>query len=332
MNRNFPNWHICIVLGTEVLPEAILIVGGESQHVHSISTSEIVYLDGDRSSIEECRRPKRMDRGFYGMAGHFDGVGLKVVLCGGVSYSYLPDADSVNANDCFEYSLITDHWTKPYSMVTQRQLPVSVFLNNGSFFILGGESNPDMQSTEYPIEGLEGPRTPFNDLDHSYCACVINDTHILMAGGTISGRLAYMLDLISEEWIQIPDMLNDRYGHICKHIKQDTEVLVIGGHMKSTVEIFSLEIWAWRMVQPLPKDIGYAAIVDYGNNFLLVGGWDGQHDDINSLSLRREDTIYEFNPTDYSWGERREKLEYGKSRFVAFPLMPGWRDKARVCW
>ena len=149
-----------------------------------------------------------------------------------------------------------------------------------------------------------------------------------MAGGEWrrAGHLAYLLNLNSEEFIQLPDMIEDRYLHICHPIKERREVLAIGGSFESTVESFSFESMSWRSVNPLPRkiqDAGY--VVGYKDSFLIVGGWDRVSDG------GFIDTIYEFVPSNYGWIERSEKLEKRVFGHLSLPLKSGWKEKAKVC-
>ena len=276
----------------------------------------MVSLDG----IEGCREPRSMDRGIDGMVGYFDEEGNKAIVCGG------SDGQDGNPLDtCFEYSFETDEWNEArFRMKEERERAASVLLNNGSFFVLGGRRS--FETSEFPIEGVYGPRLPYKAWRH--CICQINQTHLFMGGGRRDGidQISYLLNLISANFTQLEYMKEHRNEHVCHPIKGGREVLVIGGFDKSSVESFSFDTMSWRRVNPLPRNIRDARyVVEYQETFLVVGGYD------SDSRQRYLDTIYEFVPSNYSWIERSEKLKNGIYRHVSLPLKHGWKEKAKVC-
>ena len=294
--------------------EAILVIGGNRKLSKILSDVEIVSLDGN----EECRKPRPLPKGIYGMVGYFDGDGNKAIVCGGAEEGWEP------LDTCFEYSLETDEWNEArFGMKGKREMAESVLLNNGSFLVLGGK--PSFETSEYPIEGKQGPRLPNGT--YAQCLSQINQTHLFMAGRLLGANThAYLLALDKGEWIQLPDMIEERFGHICHPIKGGREVLAIGGWDKSSVESFSFDSMSWRSVNPLPRKIENARYaVEYKETFLIVGGWD-----FNSRP-RFLDTLYEFVPSDYTWIERSEKLKQRRANHLSLPLKSGWKEKAKVC-
>ena len=292
--------------------EAILVIGGFDGN--RLSDVEIVSLDEN----EECRKPRAMTKGIYGMVGYFDEDGNKAIVCGGRDgRDYL--------DTCFEYSLETDEWNEArFRMKEKRLYAASVLLNNGSFFVLGGHSS--YECSEFPIEGRESMRLAYRASQH--CLCQINQTHLFMAGGDQSGtkKLTYTLNLDSGRFDRLPDMTEDREDHLCHPIKGGREVLAIGGYFKSSVESFSFDLMSWRSVNPMPRRIEHARyVVEYKETFLIVGGLDRD-------SWRRDlDTLYEFVPSNYGWLERSEKLKKGRSHHLSLPLKSGWKERAKVC-
>ena len=254
--------------------------------------------------------PKRISA----MVGYFDEDGNKAILCGGSDRTYLAT--------CFEYSLETDEWNEArFRMKEKRYLAASVLLNNGSFLVLGGILSPE--SSEFPIEGRNGTRLPYSAWRH--CLCQINQTHLFMAGGFQSGtgKLAYLVNVNSGEFIQLENMIENIYGHICHPIIGGREVLAIGGRFKSSVMSFSFDSMSWRSANPLPKNIQWARyVVEYKETFLIVGGFHYP---------KTLDTLYEFVPSNYSWIERSEKLKKGRFGHLSLPLKSGWKEKAKVC-
>ena len=248
------------------------------------------------------------------MVGYFDEAENKAIVCGG------NDVNNEEMNSCFEYSLETGQWNEAqYRMLARRFLAASVVLNNGSFFVSGGSDS--FETSEFPIEGKLGPRLPYDAYQH--CLCQINKTHLFMAGGSLGARArqAYILNLNTAEWTQLPDMIEFRYSHLCHSIMGGKEIIVIGGRDKSSVESF--DSINWRVVNPFPSEISYARYVDYKETFLIVGGYDGAWADF--------DTIYEFVPSNYSLVERSEKLVMGRDQHLSLALKSGWREKANIC-
>ena len=249
------------------------------------------------------------------MVGYFDEDGNKAIVCGG-------EDEEWNALDtCFEYSLETDEWNEAtFRMKQDRNLAASVLLNNGSFFVLGG--HPSYETSEFLIEGENGPIFPYSTYRH--CVCQINQIHLFMAGGARTGKNTYLLHLNSGSFNQLPDMAENRQGHICHPINGGGEVLAIGGYEKSSVEAFSFDSMSWRSVNPLPRKIENARYaVEYKETVLIVGGFD-----LDSGSL---DTLYEFVPSNYGWIEKSEKLYKRRQNHLSLPLKYGWKEKARVC-
>ena len=256
------------------------------------------------------------------MVGYFDEDENKVIVCGG-------EDDAWNVLDtCFEYSLETDEWNEAnFKMKEKRAWAASVVLNNGSFFVLGGDdpSFETLEYSEFPIEGHYGPRLPYEATGH--CLCQPNQNRLFMAGGHGRGlsKLAFLLDLNTGEWTQLPDMIEARNDHICHQINGGKEVLAIGGDEKSSVESFAFDSMSWKEVNSLPREIQDARYaVEYKDTFLIVGGWDWDYGNL--------DTLYEFVPSaEYRWVERSEKLAQRRSRHLSFPLKSGWKEKAKVC-
>ena len=293
----------------ENLPSAetsILVIGGFNHAERYLSDVEIVSLDGN----EVCRKPMLFPREFKGMVGYINEEENKAVVCGGH-----------NSDTCFEYSFEKDEWeVAGFRMKEERVNAASAVLNNGSFFVLGGFSS--FETSEFPVEGKYGPRLPYEAWHH--CLCQIHKTHLFMAGGYWgpTEKLAYLLDVETGEWNELPNMIEKRDYHICHPIKGGNEVLVVGGFSTSSVESFSFKSMSWRRVRQLPKiiyDAGNA--VEYKETFFIVGGNNPDY----------SNTVYEFVPSDYTWIERSEKLKKRRNDHLSLPLKSGWEKHAKVC-
>ena len=243
---------------------AILVIGG-FLHLPDV---EIVSLDG----IEECRKPSPMpfeiNYGIQGMVGYFDEDEYIVNVCGGETGGFGGGPIDL----CFQYFFETDEWNQAsFRMKERRDRAASVVLNNGSFFVLGGR--PSYRSSEFPIEWKYGPTLPFAGQEH--CACLINQTHMFMAGGR-NGGISTLLYIDTGEWTGLPNMNEERWDPICQPIKDGREVLAIGGRNNIySVESFSFDSMSWSRRYPLPVQIGstkYAVEYNCKESFLIVGG------------------------------------------------------------
>ena len=246
------------------------------------------------------------------MVGFFDQDENKAIICGGNKGRQVP---------CYEYLLEHDEWKIVRSSIT-RHFAAAVMLSNGSFLVVGGQNRYTMQ---YPMNEKHGPALPYQAWMH--CLCLLDQDHLFMAGGAYHETQAYSLSLITGEWKSLPNMIEPRRSHICHPIKKGIEVLAVGGLGKSSAEVFSFETLCWRLIQPLPREVGFSRVaIQYKDTFLIVGGMYYIDSD-----QRPSDAIYQFVPSDYSWIKRSERLGMGRWDHLSLPLKLGWEEKAKVC-
>ena len=160
--------------------------------------------------------------------------------------------------------------------------------------MLGGYPATSTRSSEFPREGMSGPSMPDNNEFSSQCACMVNDTHGYMGGGyEVNVRnLAYLLEIDTGSWLQLPSMSQGRIAHACGSVNGGTELVVAGGwdfshNYFDSTEVLDIEIDDyWRTVAPLPGAFAYPGSVPYGDTFLVVGGQQ------NSWDERRMSVLY----------------------------------------
>lgn len=70
---------------------------------------------------------------------------------------------------------------------------------------------------------------------------------------------------------------------------------------------------SWRHGPPLPTPMQDAAIVQFGNTFLAVGG--------DSQFYGELRTVLEFDPISEDWITREDKLVEGRARYPCATLM-----------
>ena len=121
---------------------------------------------------------------------------------------------------------------------------------------------------------------PDNNEFSSQCACMVNDTHGYMGGGYMANvrNLAYLLEIDTGSWVQLPSMSQGRVAHACGSVNGGTELVVAGGwdfsgNYFDSTEVLNIEMdSSWQTVAPLPGQFAYPASVPYGDTFLVVGG------------------------------------------------------------
>ena len=104
----------------------------------------------------------------------------------------------------------------------------------------------------------------------------------------------------------------------------ERQVIVAGGYrynsdmaqyiMRSTVDIFSLDMQHWSVGRDMPDARTTQAYVSNGQSLYVFGGFDG----LNALR-----TILEYNASQERWRRRVEVMPKAISRPAAF-YMPNW--------
>ena len=104
----------------------------------------------------------------------------------------------------------------------------------------------------------------------------------------------------------------------------ERQVIVAGGYryhsdlgqyiMRSTVDVFSLDLNHWRVGRDMPGGRTSQAYVSNGQSLFVLGGYDGY----SALF-----SILEYNAAQERWRERTERLPKAISRPAAF-YVPNW--------
>ena len=88
-----------------------------------------------------------------------------------------------------------------------------------------------------------------------------------------------MFNQIDEQWIEIPEQLSEvrKRGHagIVTFPNGTRSVIQAGGDGTKTAEAFDLETQTWTPIPdiPVPEALYGGASVQYGDTFLIVGGY-----------------------------------------------------------
>lgn len=287
VNRVF---HLCF-------PE-LMVIGGWDRNSRT-SNVEMIQLS---SNANTCKKPPNLPLGLVGMTGTLLNGGP--VVCGGWD-------GSIRRNEC--YTTRGQEWVPAgFKLKNARSDAASTLLPNNTWLVMGGRGA--VHDSEILVNGSfhAGPLLKAKLIDH--CLAPINDSHVFIAESSyLTGEKAFILDVDSWTWTDLPDMENVRHNPACFRINGD--VIVAGGDHPSytSVEIFSLTTLEWREGANFPdKGIQLASTVPYRDTFLVVGGRDSAEKNL--------DTIYQFDPSTYRFVKRSERLQTARSRHVTIPV------------
>ena len=280
----------------------IFITGGyatSSSGNGDISTSEIVDIpDGSFA----CQDPADLPFATY------EGVSLRTsrgnpLVCGGDLYPSL----------CYEYDRALNSWISGPSLTVGRLGSAYTELPDGSFWILSGNTEIARATSElYMFDSfvagpsLEGLRTQIY-----MCAAAINDQYTF-----VGGELGYLYDWDAGEFMDISAGYDGAgyEGQCGVYTSSDgsKHLVVAGGDRDTESQIFDLDTMAWRTGPALPTAIKLARVLQDGDTFLILGGY-------NNV-VKSMDTIIEFDPATESWISREETLSSPKHFFFSIDV------------
>jgi hypothetical protein len=146
-------------------------------------------------------------------------------------------------------------------MVTQDRYTNVVKLHH-RLYVTGGrtedENNATELSAEYTEDGRRFVSLPAMPNSKSFhCMAVLESGDLFVASGDIVDKRVFLFDQERNYWKRCPDMLTTRGGGTCcaviKRKDGKEDVVVIGGWIKDTVEIYSIEEQRWRTGREFTK-------------------------------------------------------------------------------
>ena len=131
-----------------------------------------------------------------------------------------------------------------------------------------------------------------------------------------NGR-AWIFNQNGNTFSQIPNLLEKR-DRASVGLINGEEIVVAGGSGSKTSEIFNIATNEWRQGPDLPinGDLCCTSSVQYGNSFLIVGGFNGGV----------QDSILRYDSSNHKWVTLPQKLDTGRDNFAAF-LIPNYCGK-----
>ena len=210
-------------------------------------------------------------------------------------------------NSCYQLDTWNGSWIKISEMSVGRYDAASVLIDPTTFWITGGYSSDygKLNSTEKLAVGVGSFQ---RDLDlpeqmDNHCFLQIDEnTYFLHAE---NGK-TWLLDYASNNWTQVGDIPLEREYPICGKAESSalgTIVVVTGGEFDITLldltYVYSISLSAWDVGPSLPTALRGAESVQFGDSFLVLGGFNG---------TGYQDDIYEFDPEGMRWRQRQEKL------------------------
>jgi len=246
------------------------------------------------------------------------------MICGG----YVGSQD----DDCYIYQDGT--WIKSHPLTEARsyagvsKLPSSSSTNR--LIVTGGHNGINYLDTAEILneDGTWESVTSLPAAVTNHCQVFINSTTVFVVGGLqangVLTRTTYFYNTETESWVQGPFLNSDRYRHSCAMIKNDYQsseysVIVSGGKSilgktLSSVEILEAGSSAWYFGPELPIEVvSHSMIQDANGGVVLVGGMDGNGDDI--------DQMYYLSHAEEEWTELPQKLKFRRQHPTVF-LVP----------
>jgi len=239
-------------------------------------------------------------------------TGTNTLICGG-------RIDGVaSTNRCF--NLDESQWNEMNNMIEPRWGASTIRLENGSMWVTGGSDGSVATSYTTEIQpDLQGPFDISVNIPNPmflHCSSKINETHIFLAAG-YNHYKSYIIDISSDKfiWIELPSMLNDRWGSACGTVQnakeaiyseQDTLLMVAGGAFGFQIgderdyltEVFSLETWEWQYGPKIPRPYRYGGYISNKRHPLLMIGGQGLHytEQSDMFEYQHETNTFEILP------------------------------------
>ena len=137
--------------------------------------------------------------------------------------------DPANLQKCIIYENST--WVEHSKFRKPRHYAVSVVMDSGDIYVLGGSYSPTTSDVLYMGNDnwSEGPNLTKNAFIFKACAASINSTHFLTVGGGIFYNQVSVFNTVSSTWTDWPNLHDRRRGHNCARFGE--KIVVAGGYL-----------------------------------------------------------------------------------------------------
>ncbi len=275
-----------------------LIVIGGFNSTYYLSNVEVIDLENPTNICNMIADYPVEDGGMT--VGLIDGL---IKSCGGFH----------DIDDCYDYNPTTNSWITSASLLNERSIPRSSFID-GIWLVSGdrpGSDEVDSTTEMWMGTGFElGPSLPIPM--YQQCQLTINSTHVFFADTQTTGK-AYLLNWNEEIWTELPSMTVDRFAMSCGLINNPENgieaVIVEGG----VTEIFNFRDEEWK-VGPTVEFFNNAGYAQIGDTFVVVGGYNDVSDAI--------DTIYKFDHINYDWILMSQRLHVPRAVYPGVVAVP----------
>ena len=287
----------------------LMLIGGYNTEDKNSPNFDVEVVNfGKTGSI--CDKPKDIPLSAESVGTFMQG---KVYVCGGLSpISRL----------CFSYDNVTNEWKSEFSTTALRLVAASVNLAPNKWWIIGGFDGSKWLSSTDVCDPSSGCKT-YLDLPKVSLrprAVRLNESHIFILPKT-DGKtnLAWIFDQNSEKFspmIWQSKKVEPGIGGV--NSISGTEIVVAGGNVDNTVEIYNFDLNQWRRGPKLNGIFGLGApsvsSIDFddGTTFIISGGR-SYIDNLNYLFLYN----YELN----AWIVLNSRMDIGRYYHVSI-LIP----------
>jgi len=230
------------------------------QHIAVLGGSDIKDVEVIKISYEgvvsnsSCHLPKFGIRNFGVLFRVKNAAISNNMICGGWTYNAI--------NQCQELNPGSLKWEERSPMKKIRYEHAMTTGNNQTRYVCGGydESITELSS----CEKMDGEWSFIKDLPTPlthHCMIGTEDSIYAIGGDDRSeSNKMYRYDIRNDEWEDTNrPMRVTRSWHSCLLI--DKEILVVGGYLEKTTEIFNLQNRTWRSGPDLPKEIYSSQLV-----------------------------------------------------------------------
>merc|ERR1712177_11394 len=230
------------------------------------------------------------------------------LLCGGTLFPRRDDSTvcyTLSGRDWVEHSQMTRERSQ-FSMVS---VPTGVYS-------LGGHDGASRIGDFLPAGASSWQQgTPINGNYRQGlvggCAAVIDDTHIMMAGGDLDSRQVRKYDITNDEWTFWPDLPFGVQWHAC--IRTPEGILLTGGQrgrlgVSAETHLIDLSTGQAQQVGSMNGPRRAHRLVEYNGAVLAIGGGD-ENGEIHRIE--------QWVPETKSWITKSMTLPEGRSFFAA---------------
>ncbi len=268
----------------------MIVIGGYNDG--DLSTVEAIDLDNPSSTCNAITNYPVLDKG----------------MAVGLMDNYIKSCGSeLGSRECYDYNPSTNTWTDSVDMLTSRDNPRASFIDN--VWLVSGD---DFESTTEMWTGgyfESGPSVP--SFMYRHCQLTINSTHVFFADDY--NEPAYLLDWVTQSWIELQHMNEDRDWPSCGLINNPQNGLEVVIVEDGVTEIFNLNDLTWRS-GPSVTAFDEGSYAQIGDTFVVVGGQDFSGDAL--------DTIYQFDHLNYEWILLDQRLKTPRESYPGVVAVP----------